>query len=70
MPIRGTPSAPIATIDEVVDGIQADLDNTTDGLGALKTHIKAIPSETYVEMVKVTEVRANENHSLENREER
>ena len=70
MPIRGTPLAEITTLSIVVDGIQADLDNTTDGLGALKTHIKAIPSETYVEMVKVTEARANEKYSLEDREER
>ena len=31
----------VATVDTVVDGIQTDLDNATDGLGALKTEIDA-----------------------------
>jgi len=39
--MRGTDSAAtatnLATVDTVVDGIQADLSNGTDGLGALKT---------------------------------
>ena len=34
----------IATVDTVVDGIQTDLSNATDGLGALKTGIDAIPT--------------------------
>ena len=34
----------IATIDTVVDGIQSDLDNGTDGLGALKTLIDTLQS--------------------------
>ena len=34
----------LATIDTVVDGIQADLDNGTDGLGALSTAIDALPT--------------------------
>jgi len=32
----------IDTVDTVVDGIQTDLDNTTDGLGALRTLIKRL----------------------------
>lgn len=32
----------LATVDTVVDGIQTDLDNGTDGLGALKTLIDAL----------------------------
>jgi len=32
------------TIDTVVDGIQTDLSNATDGLGALKTLVDAIPT--------------------------
>lgn len=34
----------LATVDTVVDGIQTDLDNATDGLGALKTLIDAAQS--------------------------
>ena len=34
----------ISTIDTVVDGIQTDLSNATDGLGALKAGIDAIPT--------------------------
>jgi len=34
--------APISTVDTVVDGIQTDLSNGTDGLGALKALIDAI----------------------------
>ncbi len=48
--MRGTDSAALAsalvTVDTVVDGIQTDLDNATDGLGALKTLIDAIKAET------------------------
>ena len=44
--MRGTDSAAtaanLATVDTVVDGIQTDLDNATDGLGALKTLIDAV----------------------------
>lgn len=36
--------APISTVDTVVDGIQTDLDNGTDGLGAIKTAVDAIPT--------------------------
>ena len=32
-------------IDTVVDGIQADIDNSTDGLGALKNLLDAIPTD-------------------------
>lgn len=35
-------AANLATVDTVVDGIQTDLDNGTDGLGALKTLIDAL----------------------------
>ena len=38
----GTVNGKVDTIDTVVDGIQADLDNPTDGLGALKTEIEAV----------------------------
>lgn len=34
----------VDTVDTVVDGIQADLDNGTDGLGAIKTAVDAIPT--------------------------
>ncbi len=34
----------VDTLDTVADGIQSDLDNATDGLGALKTLIDALPS--------------------------
>jgi len=36
----------ITTVDTVVDGIQTDLSNATDGLGALKTLIDAVKTET------------------------
>jgi len=36
--------APISTVDTVADGIQTDLSNATDGLGALKALIDAIPT--------------------------
>ena len=52
-PKLGTPagtdiSADIATVDTVVDGIQTDLDNATDGLGAIKTDTAAILVDTAV----------------------
>ena len=34
----------LSTIDTVADGIQTDLDNATDGLGAIKTAVDAIPT--------------------------
>lgn len=37
------------TLDGVVDGIQNDLDNATDGLGALKTLIDAVPTATEIQ---------------------
>jgi len=40
----GVLASEIATIDTVVDGIQTDLDNGTDGLGAIKTAVDAIPT--------------------------
>lgn len=40
----GIIASEIATIDTVVDGIQTDLDNGTDGLGAIKTAVDAIPT--------------------------
>jgi len=39
---NSTVAARLTTIDAVVDGIQTDLDNGTDGLGALKTLIDAV----------------------------
>jgi len=39
----------ITTIDTVVDGIQTDLDNATDGLGALKTLIDAVPTASEIQ---------------------
>jgi len=38
--------APLSTIDTVVDGIQTDLSNGTDGLGAIKTDTAAILVDT------------------------
>jgi hypothetical protein len=38
-------AANLATVDTVVDGIQADLDNATDGLGALKTLIDNVQTK-------------------------
>lgn len=43
-PAGASVSADIATVDTVVDGIQTDLDNGTDGLGAIKTAVDAIPT--------------------------
>jgi hypothetical protein len=34
----------VDTVDTVVDGIQTDLSNGTDGLGAIKTAVDAIPA--------------------------
>lgn len=39
-------NAPLATIDTVVDGIQTDLSNATDGLGAIKADTAAILTDT------------------------
>ena len=36
----------LATVDTVVDGIQTDLSNGTDGLGAIKTAVDAIGTDT------------------------
>jgi hypothetical protein len=36
----------VTTVDTVVDGIQADLDNGTDGLGAIKATADAIETDT------------------------
>jgi hypothetical protein len=40
----GNLDAPVSTVDTVVDGIQTDLSNGTDGLGAIKTAVDAIPT--------------------------
>ena len=40
----------ITTVDTVVDGIQTDLDNGTDGLGAIKTAVDAIPDQVWDEL--------------------
>ena len=45
----------ITTIDTVVDGIQTDLSNATDGLGAIKTSVDAIP---------ITAMRGTDNSAL------
>ena len=42
----GDVAALISTVDTVVDGIQTDLDNATDGLGAIKTDTAAILTDT------------------------
>jgi hypothetical protein len=39
-------AANLATVDTVVDGIQTDLDNATDGLGAIKTETALILADT------------------------
>lgn len=41
-------AANLATVDTVVDGIQTDLDNATDGLGALKAAIDAVPNASEI----------------------
>ncbi len=41
----------LATVDTVVDGIQTDLDNGTDGLGAIKTAVDTV--DTVVDAVKL-----------------
>ena len=41
-PAGASIAADIATVDGVVDGIQTDLDNATDGLGALKALIDTV----------------------------
>ena len=45
-------TADVATVDTVVDGIQTDLDNGTDGLGAIKTAVDACatPAEVNTEV--------------------
>lgn len=42
----GDLAALITTVDTVVDGIQTDLSNGTDGLGAIKTQVAAIEVDT------------------------
>lgn len=41
----------LTTVDTVVDGIQTDLDNATDGLGAIKTAVDARASQTSVDTI-------------------
>jgi len=43
-PAGASIAADIATVDTVVDGIQTDLSNGTDGLGAIKTAVDAVPT--------------------------
>lgn len=43
---QGDLAALVATVDTVVDGIQTDLSNGTDGLGAIKTDTAAIKAKT------------------------
>ena len=40
--------ADVGTVDTVVDGIQTDLSNATDGLGAIKTAVDAVGSPAMV----------------------
>jgi len=47
--LKDNVNAPIGTVDTVVDGIQTDLSNATDGLGALKALIDAIT--VYVDLI-------------------
>lgn len=67
--MRGTDSAALAsalvthdgkldTVDTVVDGIQADLSNGTDGLGALKTLLNTIAAYVDELETRLTAVRA------------
>lgn len=44
-------AANLATVDTVVDGIQTDLDNATDGLGAIKTAVDTKASQTSVDTI-------------------
>jgi hypothetical protein len=44
----GATAAALTTVDTVVDGIQTDLSNGTDGLGAIKTAVDAIGSPAMV----------------------
>lgn len=41
-------AANLAIVDTVVDGIQTDLDNATDGLGAIKAAVDAVASPAMV----------------------
>jgi len=45
----------IAAVQTAVDGIQTDLDNGTDGLGALKTLLDALPTLAEVLGAEITE---------------
>ena len=55
--------AKIDIIDTAVDGIQTDLDNGTDGLGALKTLIDAVPTDAENAYAVWEEVINNSSHN-------
>lgn len=57
--------ASIATVDTVVDGIQTDLDNGTDGLGALKTLIDALNDISAADVWDATEAITGNTLSFE-----
>lgn len=45
----------VTTVDTVVDGIQTDLSNATDGLGAIKTAVDAVPTVSEILTTQMTE---------------
>lgn len=55
-------AAGFVAIDTVADGIQTDLDNATDGLGALKTLIDAV--KTVVDGIPTTAMRGTDSAAL------
>ncbi len=52
----GLIASEIATIDTVVDGIQTDLDNGTDGLGAIKTAVDTVDGNVDAILVDTAEI--------------
>lgn len=53
-------AANLATVDTVVDGIQTDLDNATDGLGALKILIDAVKTDTAAILIDTNELQTDD----------
>ena len=56
--------APISTVDTVVDGIQTDLSNATDGLGALKTLIDTMQGNVTDILADTNELQTNQGNWL------